>query len=181
MTDDPLTDSTLADPRYAAGPEPALVALPARDELVVDGRGDPDGEEFAAAVGALYAARAALGDARDVPLEGSYWQAGRPDAFDLADRENWEWRLVVPAPTGGALPDGPVRRRHAPAHEVVQLLHRGAFADEGPALARLHRSAVEQGRLPAGPHVETYLTDPRTTEDAALRTVLRVPVRSVRG
>jgi hypothetical protein len=158
-------------------PQPSVVELPARDELVVDGRGDPDDTPFAEAVRDLYAARAALGDPADVPLEGSYWQAGRRDDFDLDARADWEWQLVVPAPPGAAPPaDGRAWLRHAPAHTAVQLLHRGAFADEGPALARLHAFAAEQGLAVTGPHVEVYLTDPRTTPDPDLRTVLRVPV-----
>lgn len=157
--------------------EPGLAGLPARDELVVDGRGDPDDAPFAEAVRDLYAARAALGDPTDVPLEGSYWQAGRRDDVDLDARADWEWQLVVPAPPGAALPAaGRVWLRHAPARQVVQLLHRGAFADEGPALARLHAFAAEHTLSVAGPHVEVYLTDPRTTPDPDLRTVLRVPV-----
>jgi hypothetical protein len=157
---------------------PVLVRLPARDELVVDGRGDPDDAPFRDAVGALYAARATLGDPRDVPLEGSYWQAGRRADFDLSDRAHWEWQLVVPAPDGAGAPAaGPVWWRHAPAQQAAELLHRGAFADEGPSLAALYRFAAEHGLEPAGPHVEVYLTDPRTTPDADLRTLLRVPVR----
>jgi hypothetical protein len=157
--------------------EPALVELPARDELVVDGRGDPDDAPFRDAVRDLYTARAALGDPRDVPLEGSYWQAGRREDFDLEDRTGWEWQLVVPAPAGAAAPAaGRVWLRRTPAHRVVQLLHRGAFADEGPSLARLHAYAAEHGLAAVGPHVEVYLTDPRTTPDPDLRTVLRIPV-----
>lgn len=162
--------------------EPTLVDLPARDELVVDGRGDPDAAPFRLAVAALFAARAALGDATDVPLEGSYWQAGRRADFDLEDRDNWEWQLVVPAPEGGApAPEGRVWRRTTPAHTVAELLHLGAFADEGPSLGRLYRFLAERGLAPAGPHVEVYLTDPGHTPDAELRTILRVTVRIVAG
>ena len=168
------TDSTLTDVSTA----PALVDLPARDELVVDGRGDPDAAPFRLAVAALFSARAALGATADVPLEGSYWQTGRRRDFDLEDRENWEWQLVVPAPDGGGRPPGErVWRRAAPAHPAAQLLHLGAFADEGPSLQRLYRFLGERGLAPAGPHVEVYLTDPRHTPDPELRTILRVPVR----
>ncbi len=161
--------------------QPALTDLPARDELVVDGRGDPDAAPFRLAVAALYSARAALGDRTDVPLEGSYWQTGRREDFDLEDRENWEWQLVVPAPSGGAPPEGKVWRRTTPAHTVAELLHLGAFADEGPSLRRLYAFLGERGLAPAGPHVEVYLADPRTTPDEELRTILRVPVRTVTG
>lgn len=64
---------------------------------------------------------------------------------------------------------------------MVELLHRGAFADEGPSLARLHGFAGDRGLVPTGLHVEVYLTDPGHTPDAELRTLLRVPVRPAAG
>ena len=56
-------------------------------------------------------------------------------------------------------------------------MHRGPYVDEAPSIAALDAFVVEQGREPVGPHTEVYLDDPRRTEPAQLRTLLRMPVR----
>jgi hypothetical protein len=166
---------------------PALADLPARDVLAVDGRGDPEAAAFATAVRALFATRAALGAREDVALEGSYAQDGDPLRFDLDAPDGWHWTLVVPAPpwrsatavaTAGARFGAQVRLRHQHARRVARLLHHGPYADEGPSLAALYGYVAAAGLRPAGPHTETYLTDPRSCAPADLRTVLHVPVRA---
>jgi hypothetical protein len=63
----------------------------------------------------------------------------------------------------------------------VQILHVGPYADEAPTLARLHtRYLPENGLTEAGRHHEVYLSDPRRTAPARLKTILRQPVRRVR-
>jgi hypothetical protein len=165
---------------------PALVTVPARVVLAVDGAGAPEDSPFAAAVRALFAVRAALGAGEDVALEGSYAQDGDPLRFDLDAPAGWHWRLLVPAPTGAdaAAVGAATARFGAPVHLravrpllVAQLLHRGRYVDEAPSLAALAAFVVEQGRTPVGPHTEVYLTDPGSTAPAELRTLLRMPVR----
>jgi hypothetical protein len=164
---------------------PEILGLPARDVLAVDGTGAPEDAPFAAAVRALFAARAALGAAEDVPLEGSYRQDGDPLRFDLDAPEGWHWRLLVPAPSGstaeaaeaaGERFGAPVRLRRSPAERVARLRHDGPYADEAPSLAALHAFVADAGLAPRGPHTEIYLTDPSSTPPAELRTYLQVPV-----
>jgi hypothetical protein len=165
---------------------PALAVVPPRDVLTVDGVGAPEDAPFGAAIRALFAVRAALGGRDDVPLEGSYAQDGDALRFHLDRPAGWHWRLLVLAPSGvNAAAVGtaarrfgaPVHLRRARAALVAQLLHRGRYADEAPSIAALDAFVVAQGRLPVGPHTEVYLTDPRTTAPAELRTLLRMPVR----
>ncbi|MDV7266782.1 GyrI-like domain-containing protein, partial [Rhodococcus oxybenzonivorans] len=60
----------------------------------------------------------------------------------------------------------------------VQILHLGSYDDEAPTLARLHDEFMpEHGLVFNGDHHEIYLSDPRRTAPAKLRTVLRQPVR----
>ena len=164
---------------------PELADLPARAVLTVDGTGAPEAPEFSAAIRALFAVRVALGAHEDVPLEGSYHQDGDPLRFDLDNPDGWHWRLLVPAPpqataatveTAGSRFGAPVHLRHPRAQRVARLLHRGAFADEGPSLATLYGFVERAGLVPAGPHTEVYLTDPSGTPPAQLRTLLQVPV-----
>jgi hypothetical protein len=59
----------------------------------------------------------------------------------------------------------------------VQILHVGSFDSEGPVLARLHEEYLPSHALTFdGRHHEIYLSDPRRTEPARLRTILRQPV-----
>ncbi len=162
-----------------------LIEIPARDVLTVDGVGSPDGDAFTGAVRALYAVRAALGGREDVPLEGSYAQDGDPMTFDLDAPDGWHWRLLVPAPpqakadavgTAAERFGAPVLLRSARPTPAAEVLHRGPYSEEGPSLAALYAFVADQGLVPAGPHTEVYLTDPREVEPAELRTLLRVPV-----
>jgi hypothetical protein len=164
---------------------PTLVLVPARDVLTVDGAGAPEEPPFGDAVRALFVVRARLGGRDDVPLEGSYAQDGDPRRFDLDRPAGWHWRLLVPAPPGvdAAAVAAAARRLPASVHLrrarprlVAQILHRGPYVDEAPSIAALDAFVAEQGREPAGPHTEVYLDDPRTTEPAQLRTLLRMPV-----
>ena len=59
---------------------------------------------------------------------------------------------------------------------VARLVHHGPYADEGPSLEALRAFAGARGLRIADAHTETYLTDPRATPPAELRTELRVPV-----
>ena len=73
------------------------------------------------------------------------------------------------------------RVRFAPYTEgsSVQILHIGSFDSEAPVLARLHDEYLpEHGLTVNGKHHEIYLSDPRRTEPAKLRTILRQPVTS---
>ena len=164
--------------------EPTTIDLPAETVLTVSGSGDTDSPAFGVAVGALFAVRGALGGA-DVPLEGTYRQAG-DGPFDLASPDGWLWALSVPMPPGAtpaavvaaASEVAPmVELADRPGGRAVALIHHGPYADEGPSLAALRAFAADQGLTITGPHTETYLTDPNRTPPADLRTRLRYPVR----
>lgn len=59
----------------------------------------------------------------------------------------------------------------------MQILHVGSYDDEAPTLERLHEQFLPAHRLvPTGRHHEIYLSDPRRTEPARLRTILRQAV-----
>jgi hypothetical protein len=59
----------------------------------------------------------------------------------------------------------------------VQTLHVGSYDDEAPVLRKLHQEYLpEHGLAPSGKHHEVYLSDPRRTPPARLRTILRQPI-----
>ncbi len=60
---------------------------------------------------------------------------------------------------------------------VPPTLHVGSYDDEAPIPPRLHDEYLPQHSLkPTGLHHEIYLSDPRRTAPAKLRTILRQPV-----
>ncbi|MDT0308666.1 GyrI-like domain-containing protein [Streptomyces sp. DSM 44917] len=183
----------------------ALVEVPPQRFLAVDGRGNPNtSADYARAVEALYAtaytikfaSKRALG--RDFvvgPLEGLWWSQ-RPEVFVTRDKDAWQWRMLISLPDWitdeqvAQAKEAALAKKGLPAIEAVrpetlregtsaQLLHLGSYDDEGPALARLHHAYLAaNGLRPSGHHHEVYLSDPRRTAPARLRTVLRQPVRA---
>ena len=183
----------------------ALVDVPAQRFIAVDGRGDPNtSADYARAVEALYtvaytikfASKTALG--RDFvvgPLEGLWW-SDRPEVFISRTKDAWHWRMLISQPdwitddliddakqtalTKKSLPTiADIRRETLHEGTSAQLLHLGPYDDEGPVLARLHHEYLAANNLRmSGHHHEIYLSDPRRTDPAKLKTVLRQPVRT---
>lgn len=181
----------------------ALVDVPPQRFIAADGEGDPNtSDAYARAVEALYsvaytakfAAKRTLGrDFVVAPLEGLWW-ADDPRVFITRDKDAWRWRMLICLPDW--VPDGLVEdakeaaqdKKGLPAiadvlrvdlHEgtSAQLLHIGPYDDEGPSLARLHDEYLAaHGLRMSGIHHEVYLGDPRRTDPARLKTVLRQPV-----
>lgn len=179
-----------------------LVDVPDLSFLMVDGHGDPNvSPAYADAVHALfslsYAVRAIaereLGRVHTVgPLEG-LWSAEDPSVFVAGDKSAWDWTMMICQPdwitpdmveaatrtAAKKAPAGLDRVRFASVLEgtSVQILHVGSFDSEGPVLARLHEEYLPSHALTFdGRHHEIYLSDPRRTEPARLRTILRQPV-----
>jgi hypothetical protein len=189
---------------YAPGGEPELVDVPELQFAMIDGHGDPNvAPEYRDAVQALYAvayaARFALKRAPDgldygvMPLEGLWWV---PDmsAFTIEDKSAWDWTAMIMQPEqvsaevfqaarAAAANKKPslealrrVRLERFAEGPAAQLLYRGAYADEGPTIRRLHAFIAEQGYERAGKHHEIYLGDPGRTAPEKLKTIIRQPV-----
>jgi len=188
-------------PDYTATRDPALVTVPPRPHLMVDGHGDPNTSPvYRDAVETLYPLAYALraeikrttGDAYTVmPLEGLWW-AEDMSTFTLGNKSDWLWTLLICLPDAVAkVPADDVVDRvtrdkglRAAARieqfgdgEAAQVLHVGPFAEEGPTIAGLHAFIEAQGMRFAGKHHEIYLSDLRRTAPEKLRTIIRQPGR----
>ena len=179
-----------------------IVDVPELSFLMIDGHGDPNtSAAYREAIQALYAtsyavraaAREGSGRVHTVaPLEG-LWSAQDWNAFRTGDKDAWDWTMMIAQPdwiTGEVVDQALVvaGRKGLPALSLirferfaegrsVQILHIGSYADEGPTLERLHAEFLPRnGLVPRGRHHEIYLSDPRKTEPAKLRTILRQPV-----
>ncbi|MGH3736321.1 MAG: GyrI-like domain-containing protein [Micromonosporaceae bacterium] len=186
----------------------ALVDVPPQQFIAIDGQGDPNtSADYARAVAALYAvaytikftSKRSLG--RDFvvgPLEGLWW-SDNPEVFTTRAKDAWHWRMLISQPdwiTGDLIDEArqaalakkglstiaDVRREALHEGTSAQVLHIGPYDDEGPVLATLHHEylAVHHLRM-SGHHHEIYLGDPRRTEPARLKTILRQPVRGHRA
>jgi hypothetical protein len=178
------------------------VVVPRVRYLMVDGHGDPNATpDYRRAVEALYSTAYALkfackAEGRDfvvAPLEG-LWSAADPSSFVERRKHEWDWTMLIMVPdfvedaafaaardkAASKLGDLPSSLRLEALEEglSLQALHIGSYDEEGPLLARLHDEIMPAGGYAfAGPHHEIYLGDPRKTEPARLKTILRQPVR----
>ncbi|HTK44790.1 MAG TPA: GyrI-like domain-containing protein [Patescibacteria group bacterium] len=190
---------------YPRRGEPRIVTVSPRRCLAVEGTGEPGGQVFQEAMGALYGAAYTLHfmlrerglEAHVSPVEGLWtrvageqdWAEG-PVAFDPTA---WCWTLLIPLAEGAtdaeieaalasvARRQGPGAVQHLEVRTidegiVVEAMHVGPYATEPATIAAMHGLAAQHGLVPHGAHHEIYLGDPRRSKPENLRTVLRQPV-----
>lgn len=187
---------------YTAKIEPEIIDIPPGMFLAIVGRGEPGGEEYAAALQALYGLSYALkfrckAEGRDftvMGLEGLWWW-GDEAAFapeEAPPRDQWNWRSMIRQP--GFITKEMVEEARAEVREKrgaavdrveleefheglsAQVMHVGPYSEEGPTIRRLHEFIEEQGYRPRGRHHEIYLSDPRRSKPEKIKTILRQPI-----
>ena len=130
------------------------------------------------------------------PLEGFWWQDGISDV-DYADKSSFRWVSAIRVPEFVADADfewavdaatakkkldfSPVRLTEIDEGLCVQCMHVGPYDDEPSTVSAMHDFAKSQGFAPdftdARRHHEIYLSDPRKTDPAKMKTVVRHPIR----
>jgi len=179
--------------------EAVLVELPPLKYVMVDGSGEPGGESFQQAMGALYniaytmkfrSKRLLKKDYDMMAPEGLWWMKGK---IDMTQRDKWLWTLMILVPDFATPkmfsevvaevrskknPPGLDRARLETLEEgtSVQILHVGPYATEPESIAKMDAYAKEHGYKMVGKHHEIYLGDPRRAAPSRLKTVLRHPV-----
>jgi hypothetical protein len=169
---------------------------------MIDGHGDPNTPVYEAAVSALYPvaygikfrSKKELGrDYVVMPLEGLWWAADMSTFTSARDKSQWDWTLMIMTPdwvparmfedaVEQARDKGVARADHVRLEVLsegrcVQALHVGPYDDEAELLRRIHEEFIPgRGLRMTGRHHEIYLSDPRRTDPAKLRTILRQPV-----
>lgn len=179
------------------------IDVPALRHVKVDGTGNPNNVPayqvaltwlYGVSYGMKFACKAALGQDYVVPpLEGLWW-ADDPSSFTARDKDKWHWTMMIMVPdfVDAAMFEAAVEKtakKAGPPPESLrfettveglslQTMHIGSYDDEAPTLANLHDVLMPaKGVTFNGPHHEIYISDPRRTEAAKLKTVLRQPVR----
>jgi hypothetical protein len=184
---------------------PSIIEVPSIRYVMIHGEGDPNGEEFAMATGALYSFSYAVKmsyKSQDVP-DGYYDYTVFPleGVWDLVDKSkpstdksNYAYSIMIRQPD--FLSDELFERFLAETTKkkpsvyldkiklvtiteglCCQMLHVGSFDDEPASFARMSQFCTEHGYDRSSlKHREIYLSDPRKTESAKLKTVLRFKV-----
>lgn len=132
-------------------------------------------------------------------LEGLWWvEDGK---FDITVKDNWFYTVMILQPdviTQDIFAEGleqvrkkkgdspalsKLRLAHFKEGLCVQMMHIGPYATEPATIERMRAFALENGYRdkvgPDGKHHEIYLGDPRKTNPAKLKTVLRHPLEKV--
>ena len=190
---------------YVAPKAPVLVDVKPAQYLSIEGMGAPGGQEFQAKLGALYnvaftikmASKFAGRDYAVSMLEGIWWPPSSKSFMD-PPKENWSWRLLIRTPEFIG-PDhlktaiAKLKAKEKPKEisdvkletlaegQCVQVLHVGAYDDEGRTLAAMHDFAEKRKLKYRGRHHEIYFSDPRRVKPEKMRTILRQPVQQLFG
>lgn len=188
---------------YAASKKTAAIVEPAAGMyLAIEGAGSPDGDEFQARVGAMYAmaytikmtSKFAGRDYKVAPLEAQWWHEGSEPDFSKVPRDQWRWKLLIRTPQFITEEDHHAARAALEAKgkgpltnqvslesldegPCVQMLHVGPYDQEAVTIEAMATFAANEGLSFHGHHHEIYLSDPRRAAPERLKTILRHPVR----
>ncbi|WP_055490822.1 GyrI-like domain-containing protein [Streptomyces sp. TP-A0356] len=183
---------------YSAARRPAIIEVPPLDYLTIEGSGGPYGDEYRAAVAALFAisykakflVRESAGvDFGVMPLETLWHTEG-----ENAGKGSWRWSAMImqPEPVDkdviAQACDFVVAKKERPAAvdavyrrldegTAAQLLYVGPYEEEDPVIDGLHAFILESGAKASGTHHEIYLNSPERTAPERLRTIIRQPVQ----
>jgi hypothetical protein len=171
--------------------------------LAIAGRGMPGGEAFMQQMGALYSIAYTVKMTRQFSggedykigmLEALWWHDHPGLDVESIPADELRWELLIRTPDfitrrdltaavarledkgkPGILRE--VRLITFAEGACVQVLHVGPYDRESESIARMVDFAKERGYTVHGRHHEIYMSDPRRTAQAKLRTILRLPVR----
>ncbi|MBT3233031.1 MAG: hypothetical protein HN356_09460 [Calditrichaeota bacterium] len=182
----------------------ATVEVPDTNFIMIDGIGNPNTEKsYAEAVQVIFGLSYTIkfmvkkGDLQIdygvLPLEGLWWMDDM-SRFSVDTKDEWKWTMMIMQPEfitrdiyDHAIkelirkknPSNIAQVRFEPYSEGLsaQIMYIGPYADEEPAIKKLHEYIHDEGFNRYGKHHEIYLSDPRRSKPEKLKTVLRQPMR----
>jgi len=167
--------------RKSSKKEPQILEMPPQKMAVVYGKGTPDkvfAELMPALYGSVYTLKFDLKKKGLPTFKVSGLRTRYPDAH-LLPKEEWTHIIALPIPEDTTslpqkIPGIEVKVETWEYGTVAQILHLGAYDEEGPTIDRLHQFIEDSGYEIAGAHEEEYLTTP----DAKVpKTIIRYVVR----
>ncbi|MCL1977252.1 MAG: GyrI-like domain-containing protein [Candidatus Bathyarchaeota archaeon] len=182
--------------------EVSIVDIPAMNFLMVNGEGAPTSPQYMQSIEALFTVSYALKfmvkkvksfDYGVMPLEGLWW-TDNMNEFTTASKDKWKWTSMIMQPQYVQEADVKtaieqvLKKKELPAinkivfdnfHEglAAQILYTGPYAEEGPAITKIHEYIHKNGHELSGKHHEIYLNDPSRTSPEKLKTILRQPMK----
>jgi len=180
-----------------------LVDVPEINFLVVDGKGNPEGDAYAEAMKWLFSVahlikplvKTRMGKTFvEPPLEGLYWAENEKD-FISRNKDKLLWRVMIVfikewitkatladaiANVENRLGPAPKTLRLKTLHEgkSVQFMHVGDYNDIGKVCDQLYEEFLPENNLqPNGYYHEIYLNAPDRTAPKKRKTVVRQPVK----
>ncbi|KAB3532840.1 GyrI-like domain-containing protein [Alkaliphilus serpentinus] len=192
---------------YMPKKNPSIVHVPPITFITIEGKGDPNREEFALETGALYSLSYAVKmsyKGKDVPkdfydytvfpLEGEWDLIDK--ALPATDKSNLKFKLMIRQPDflTKDLFDRfrqEVKKKKPSSYldslrlETIneglccQILHIGSYDHEAESFKKMEEFCGENGYVRTSKcHREIYLSDPRRIEASKLRTILRFKVEA---
>jgi len=154
-------------PRKSTKLDPKILEMPPQKMAVVTGKGTPD-EVFSKLMPALYGSVYTLKfdlKKRGLPTFKVCGLRARYTDAHLVPKEEWTHIIGLPVPEDTSsltqkVAGVDVKIETWPYGTVAQILHLGAYDQEGRNIERLLKFVEESGYLVAGDHEEEYLTSP---------------------
>jgi len=161
--------------------EPQILEMPSQKMAVVQARGAPDkvfSEIMPALMGSVYTLKFDLKKRGLATFKVSPPRARYPDPLETP-MDEWTIITAVPVPDDTtSLPQKvagiEVKLDTWNYGTVAQILHIGAYDQEGPNVERLHKFIEESGYEITGCHEEEYLT---MTDAKVMKTIIRYEVK----
>ena len=169
--------------------------------VTIEGKGEPAGEAFTKAIEALYplaygikANYKKLGKDFGVPkLEGLWWVKSNKPFLDIP-RKEWYWKLLIRMPNfvtsetfknakeevfkkKGISLIKEIKFENKNEGKCVQIMHIGPYSTEQKTIEHMMDFIKKNNYSINGLHHEIYISDPRKTATAKMKTILRLPIK----
>ncbi len=194
---------------YVPQNKPSVIDVPSISFAVINGEGDPNGEEFALATAALYSFSYTVKmsyKSKEIP-EGFYDYTVFPlegvwDLVDkikpITDKSNYAYSIMIRQPdfltnelfekfitiTKNKKPNvylDKIKFDTITEGLCCQMLHLGSYDNEPASFKIMKQFCNDNGYERSSlKHREIYISDPRKTETSKLKTVLRFKVKEMK-
>jgi hypothetical protein len=193
---------------YMPKTAPSIIDVTTMNYIAVDGKGDPNGDEFGVATELLFALSYSIRMANKAvfeyvvpPLQGLWWVGG-----DSRDKSAYRWTIMIRQPDfvtadifETAKATAAKKKPHLNVSEAMfesfseglcaQILHIGSYDNEPATINALEKFVIESGYVfdvdddfvtcLSRRHHEIYLSDPRKVAAEKLKTVIRYPIKKL--